>query len=137
MNILKDLQPCIPYLESLDISRNRKISPQAMKYISDSIIKEIEINNTCNLKLISLADCNLSYRHIARLQPCISYLENIDISRNGLMSSQAMRYISDSIMKAIEKNHTCTLKFINLHNCDLTDEHIESLQPCIPYLERS
>ena len=132
---IKILQPCIPYLENFVVSRNWKMSSQAMKYISDSILKAIEINNTCNLKVINLGTCGLTDEHIKLLQPCIPYLENLDISLNLKMSSQAMRYISDSIMKAIEINTTCNLKVINLRHCDLTDEHIKLLQPCIPYLE--
>ena len=121
---IESLQPCIPYLEDLDISRNMEMSSQAMKYISDSIINEIEINK-CNLKSINLRYCHLTDGHIERLKPCIPYLENLDISSNKRMSSQVMKYISDSIMKPIEINNTCNLKFINLRNCNLTDEHIE------------
>ena len=132
---IESLQPCIPYLQNLDISRNRKMSPQAMKCISDSIVNEIEINNTCNLKLINLRNCDPTDEHIESLQPCIPYLEDFDISCTWEMSPQAMKYISDSIINQIERNNTCNLKLINLDNCHLTDEHIESLQPCIPYLQ--
>ena len=132
---IESLQPCIPYLENLDIGRNFRMSSQAMKYISNSILKAIEINNTCNLKLLNLHKCILTDEHIESLQPCIPYLENLDIGHNFRMSSQAMKYISNSILKAIEINNTCNLKLLNLHKCILTDEHIESLQPCIPYLE--
>ena len=132
---IESLQPCIPYLENLDISYNSNMSSQAMEYISDSVMKTIEINNICNLKWIYFGHCNLTDKHIESLQPCIPYLENLDISNNSNMSSQAMKYISDSIMKAIEINKTCNLKLLKLWYCVLTDEHIESLQPCIPYLE--
>ena len=98
-------------------------------------MKEIKINNTCNRKLISLQDCDLRDTDIESIQPCIPYLEDLNISRNKKMSSQVIRHISDSIIKAIEINNTCNLKFINLSNCHLIDQHIESLQPCIPYLE--
>ena len=132
---IASLQPCIPHLENLDISHNSGMSSQALKNISDSTMKEIEINKTCNLKVINFRDCFLTDEHIECLQPCIPYLENLDISHNSGMSSEAMRYISDSIMKPIEINNTCILKVINFRDCLLTDEHIESLQPCIPYLE--
>ena len=72
-----------------------------MKYISDSITNAIEINNTCRITLIELSCCNLTDDHIACLQPCITYLEDLDISHNLEMSPQAMKYISDSIMKSI------------------------------------
>ena len=132
---IESLQPCIPYLENLDISHNLRMSSQAMKFISDSVMKAIKINNTCHLKLINIRDCNLTYKHIECLQSCIPYLENIHMSGNSKMSSQAMKHISDSVMKEIEINNTCNLKSISLRNCNLTDEHIESLQSCIPYLE--
>ena len=132
---IESLQPCIQYLEDLDISRNSKMSPQAIKYISDSVMSEIKINNTCSLKSLSLNLCALTDEHIESLQPCIPYLEVLDISYISRMSSQALRYISDSVMKAMETNNTCNLKSLNLSYCNLTDERIESLQPCIPYLE--
>ena len=54
---------------------------------------------------------------------------------NHKMSFQSMRFISDAVMEAIEINNTSNLKLIDLSRCNLTDKHIESLQPCIPYLE--
>ena len=132
---IESLQPCIPYLQDLDLSINSKMSSQAMKYMSDSILKNIEINNTCQLKFLKLCYCFLIDEHIESLQPCIPYLKNLDISHNFSMSSQAMKYISDFILKASEINNTCNLKVLNFRDCNLTDEHIESLQPCIPYLE--
>ena len=46
-----------------------------------------------------------------------------------------MKSISDAVMETIKINNTSKLILINLTRCNLTDEHIESLQPCIPYLE--
>ena len=132
---IANLQPCLPYLENVNLSHNSRMSFQAMKNISDSIMKAIEINKTCNLKLINLGTCGLDDEHIQSLQPCIPYLENLDISYNFEISPQAMRYISYSIMEAIEISNTCNLKVINFRDCYLTDKHIETLQPCIPCLE--
>ena len=50
------------------------------------------------------------------------------------MSSQSMTCISDAVMEANIYNKR-NLKLLNLRYCNLTDEHIERLQPCIPYLE--
>ena len=133
---IASLQQCIPYLEYLHISGNPDISSQAMQYISDSVIKAIEINNTCNIKLLCLGSCNITDEHIERLQPCIPYLEGLDISDKTRISFQAMKYIAASVMRSIEINNTCKLKSLHLRYCNLLSEHIKALQPCIPYLKK-
>ena len=132
---IESLKPCIPYLENLIISVNENISSQSMKGISDAVMEAIKINNTSNLKLIDLSQCNLTDEHIESLQACIPYLENLIMKGNETMSSQSMIFISDAVIKAIKINDTSNLKLIDLSGCMLTDEHIASLQPCIPYLE--
>ena len=132
---IESLQPCIAYLDNLIIKGNTKMSSQSMRFISDAVMEAIKINNTSNLKLIDLSRCNLTDEHIEGLQPCIAYIENLIINANGKMSSQAMRFISDAVMEATKINNTSNLKLIDLSHCNIRDEHIKSLQPCIPYLE--
>ena len=132
---IKRLQPCIPYLENLIINHNRNMSSKSMRFLSDAVMEAIKINNTRNLKLIDLAECKLTDEHIKMLQPCIAYLENLIIKGNMEMSSKSMRFISDAVMEAIKINITSNLKLIDLTRCNLTDEHIKRLQPCIAYLE--
>ena len=49
------------------------------------------------------------------------------------MSAHSMKCISDSVMEGNIYNKS-NLKSLNLRDCNLTDEHIERLQPCIPNL---
>ena len=129
------LQPCIPYLEDIDISKNKQLTSKSMKYISDIVIEAISLNGHCNLKQISLGNCNLTDEHIECLQPCIPYLEDIDITGNSKITSKSMKYLSEMVVEAISTKGHCNLKEINLIYCNLTDKHIECLQPCITYLE--
>ena len=132
---IERLQPCIPYLEGLDISDKTRISFKAMECIAASVMRSIEINNTCKLKSLHLRYCNLFNEHIKALQPCIPYLKKRFLNGNSKMSYRAMKYISDSVMTEILTSNTCNLELIDLSYCNLTDKHIECLQPCIPYLE--
>ena len=129
------LQLCIPYLENLSISDNREMSSQYMKCILDSVMEAIKINNKINLNLIYLATCNLTDQHIESLQPCIPYVANLIITGNKQMSPHSMKCISDAVMEAIKINNKINLKLIDLATCNLTNQHIKCLQPCIPYLE--
>ena len=129
------LQPYIPYLKSLNISGNKRMSSKSMRYMSDVLLKAIKIHSCCNLKELYIAECDLTDQHIEYLQPCIPYLESLIISMNGKMSSKSMQYISDVLVRTFETHHSCDLKALEIRNCDLTDKHIEYLHPCIPYLE--
>ena len=129
------LQPCIPYLKSLNISGNNRISSKSMRYMSDVLLKATKIHSCCNLKEVYIVECDLTDQHIEYLQPCIPYLESLIISMNGKMSFKSMEYISDVLVRSLETHHSCDLKGLELRNCNLTDKHIEYLHPCIPYLE--
>ena len=127
------LQPCIPYLKSLNISGNSNMLSLSMKYMSDVLLKAIKIHSYCNLKDVYIAECDLTDQHIEYLQPCIPYLESLIIRMNGKMSSKSMEYISDVLVRTFETHHSCDLKGLEIRNCDLTDKYIECLHPCIPY----
>ena len=101
-----------------------------MKCISDSVMEALKIINKINLKLIDLASCNLTDEHIQSLKPCLPYLENLIIKGNKKMSSQSMKCIAEAVMEANIYNLR-NLKSLNLEHCNLTDAHIENLQPCI------
>ena len=130
------LQPYIPYLKSLNISGNNRMSSKSMRYMSDVLLKAIKIHSCCNLKELYIAECDLTDQHIEYLQPCIPYLESLIISMNGKMSSKSMQYISDVLVRTFETHHSCDLKGLEIRNCDLTDKHIKCLHKCIPFLEK-
>ena len=129
-------------LKSYDVNKDVKYQHNIEKYtlnhlqmLSDSILYSRNKLDQGNIKF-RLRNCSISDEHIEILQPCIPYLENLSISNTtGEMSSQSMKCISDSVMEAIKINNKINMKSIELVKCNLTDEHIESLKPCIPYLE--
>ena len=133
---IKRLEPLFPYLEKLDLRGKSGMTSRAMKYISDVLMQSIEENKKCNLKVINIGSCNILDHHIQLLQPLFPYIEKLDLRGNSNMTSRAMKYVSDVLMQSNEENKKCNLKEINIGYCDLTDEHIEYLQPCIPYLEK-
>ena len=144
---IKRFQPLFTCLEKLDLRGNSKMSSQSMKYISDVLMQSIEENKKCNLKVINIGYCDLTDEHINCLQPCIPYMEHLNISGNSKMSFLSMKYISDALVKVsqicetskpndTEISKICNMKVIDMGFCELTDQHIEYLQPCIPYLEK-
>ena len=124
-----------PYLEDLNISTNRLMSPKSMKTISDVIIQTIKTNKSCKLKKINISSCDITDKHIACLQPCIPYFRDLNISGNEMMSSTSMRYVSSIISRTTEQNGYCNLERLDISLCSLTDKHIKYLQPCLPHLK--
>ena len=144
---IKRLQPLFPNLEELHLRGNSEMTSQSMKYISDVLMQSIEENKKCNLKVFNISYCDLTDEHIEYLQPCIPYMEHLNISGNSKMSFLSVKYISDALVKIIKISETCKpndtdiskickMKEIDIDFCELTDQHIEYLQPCIPYLEK-
>ena len=129
------LKPCIPYMKYLCIGGNNKISANAIKHISSVLMEAINTGNICNLKSIDASFASLNDRDIACLQPSILYLENLFLAGNKEMSSQSRTYISNTIIQSNETNKICNIKTVDVSKCGLTDEHIEFLKPCIPYVE--
>ena len=115
------------------------MSSKSMEYICNALVKSMEINKLCNLKVMDISHCDLTDEHVKCLHFCIPYMENVILSGNSKMSFISMKYISDALMKVnkeeIDTSKACKLKRIDISFCDLTDQHIEYLLPCIPYLE--
>ena len=128
------LQPCIAYLTEINISFRGLISPISMKYISNAVISKVDTDGRQSLKTIDISGCDLTDQHIEYLQPCIPYLEKLNIASNKLISPISMKHINDAIIKMIEMNNIYNLKTIDVSGCDLSDEHIKGLRPYIPYL---
>ena len=126
------LQPSTPYLENLFLAGNKEMSSQSMTYISDAIIQSNERNKICNIKTVDVSKSGLTDEHIELLKPCIPYMEDINLNTNCFMSSKSMKCISDNILRIIEIQGMCKIKKIDVSSCNLTDKHIELLQPCIP-----
>ena len=132
-NLLKenDINQVVKYKDNIEYN----YILNHLKMFSDAILFDRKKKDEGNIKLY-LRNCFLTDEHIESLQPCIPYLENLIIAVNDKISSQSMKCMSDAVMEAIKINNTSNLKLIDLSQCNLTDEHIESLQPCIPYLEK-
>ncbi|XP_057309486.1 uncharacterized protein LOC130647588 [Hydractinia symbiolongicarpus] len=129
---IKQLQPCIPCLKGFLIDENFHVpplTPISMKYISESIIRAVK-QNANNLETLDLKWCDLGIDHINQLLPCITALKDLNISGN-LVSA---RNISECILHAV-KNNTNKLENLRLSDCNLDDDGIYQLQPCITHLK--
>ncbi|XP_057297077.1 NACHT, LRR and PYD domains-containing protein 3-like [Hydractinia symbiolongicarpus] len=123
------LQSCIPHLYSLDLSCDFEMTPTSMQYLSKSIKQDFVKYGLSKLILSNLTD-----EHINSLRSCIPCLSTLHLCACSEMTVYSMKYISDSIIQAVEENKS-NLEDLNLTNCELTDNHIKSLQSCIPYLK--
>lgn len=133
---IKQLQLCITCLKSLRIVQKYPVlqmTPISIKYISESIVRAVE-QNTNNLETLDLEGCVLGDDHINQLIPCITALKCLDISCNPLITLVSARNISECILQAV-KNNTNKLENLRLSNCNLDDDGIYQLQPCITHLK--
>ena len=107
INLYYSLDNAYPHIRNLlksndfnkDVSYQQLIklnyTPNHLQMFSDSILYNRKKLDQANIKL-ELYNCSLTDEHIEMLQPCIAYLENLIISANSEMSSQSMKFISDS-----------------------------------------
>ena len=127
---IEALKECIPLIKEIVLSRNKNLCSKSMKFICGSIIKAGGKNQ---LERLVLNHCNLLDQELDCLGNCIPYIKYLKISYNPALTHKAMTRISNSIMSAVETDGLILTKLV-LHNCDLTDEAIEALQPCIAYI---
>ena len=124
------LSPCITYLKSLNLCGNMDISGASLTQISDIIIQSKTI---CKLEVLNLSYCNLHDEDVIKLAPCITYLKKLYLYGNNNLSGASLTLTSDIIIQSREH---CKLEELNLSDCNLHDEDVIKLSPCITYLNK-
>ena len=127
---IEALKECIPLIKEIKLSGNHLCS-KSMELICDSIIKAVKCGKY-QLEDLILRNCHL-YDQDFCLGDCIPYIKYLDICNNPALAHTAMTRISNSIMSAVATDELILRKLV-LHNCNLSDEKIEALQPCIAYI---
>ena len=87
------------------------------------------------LKRLILRHSDLTDDHIFQLVPCIPYLQYLDLSFNENITSQGYEALANKIKQSAIENQN-SLKELSLTRCDLTDDDIFTLLPCIPFLQK-
>ena len=133
MEFLKGL---ITSLEILSISGNMHLSFKSFEWISEEIIQASQVRDKmkCNLKRLILSNCNLSHKSLELLAACFALVHVIDISGN-VLSLEDIAVISRSILNSVEEEKCNNKLTLYLKNCDITDDKLCLLAPCVPYME--
>ena len=126
------LKECIPLINEINIYGNDHLYSKSMELICGSIIKAVKCGKY-QLENLILGNCKLDDQQLDCLGDCIPYIKYLDISSNPALTHKAMTRISDSIMSAVVADELILRKLV-LDHCDLTDEKVEALQPCIAYI---
>ena len=123
------LSPCIVYLKKLSLREKKNISGASLTQMSDVIIQS---KGHCKLEVLDLSYCNLHDEDVIKLSPCITYLKELNLGGNENLSGASLTQMSDVIIQS--KGH-CKLEKLNLSYCNLHDEDVIKLSPCITYLK--
>ena len=130
------LSPCIIYLAELYLSGNDKISDVGMYAISTVINDAKATSQEFRLQILDISNCDLTNEDVIQLSPCIIYLTRLDLSGNHEISDVGMYAISTVINDAKARSQEFRLQILDISNCDLTNEDVIQLSPCIIYLTR-
>ena len=99
---VRNLQGCIPYLQSLSLRHNDQLCPESIGIISDSILNAVN-KSSFKIKVLDFTGCHFTDAHVRQLLPCIRYLIHLYLRCNPNMTSQSVVMISDYLLDDIEK----------------------------------
>ena len=133
-NAIVELSPCIIYLTELNLGNNKNISDVGIKAISTVINNTKAKSQECRLDKLDISDCDLTDNAIVELSPCVIYLTELTLSGNRNISAVGIKAISTVINNTKAKSQECRLDKLDISDCDLTDNAIVELLPCIMYL---
>ena len=133
-NAIVELSPCIIYLTELSLRANTNISAVGIKAISTAINNTKATLEQFRLDRLDLSCCDLTDNAIVELSSCIIYLTELNLGANTNISAVGIKAISTVINNTKATSQEVRLDKLDLFNCDLTDNAIVELSPCIVYL---
>ena len=134
-NDIIQLLPCITHIKKLRISINYDITGVAMSAISNVIKSTIEANKESKLEEIDVSFCGLTDNDVIQLLQCITHIKKLCLEDNDI-TGVAMSAISNVIISTIEANQESKLEKIDVTNCELTDNDVIQLLPCITHIKK-
>ena len=133
-NAIVELSPCIVYLTELNLSVNESLGAVGIKAISTVINNTKAISQEFRLDKLFLFDCDLTDNAILELSPCIIYLTKLYLGTNANISAVGIKAISTVINNTKTTSQEFRLDKLDISYCNLTDNDIVELSPCIIYL---
>ena len=133
-NDVIQLSPCIIYLTELDLCSNGDIGAAGMNAISTVIKSTKATSQEFRLDKLYISDCDLTDTDVIQLSPCIIFLTELDLCRNGDIGAAGMNAISTVIKSTKATSQEFRLEKLYISDCDLTDNDVIQLSPCIIYL---
>ena len=133
-NAIVELSPCIIYLTELNLGANKNISAVGIKAISTVINNTKATSQEFRLDKLNISSCNLTDNAIVELSPCIIYLTELNLGANKNISAVGIKAISTVINNTKATSQEFRLDKLHIYSCDLTDNDITELSPCIVYL---
>ena len=130
------LLPCITHIKTLHLPVNFDITGVALSAISNIIKSTIETNQESKLEEIDVSGCKLTDNDVIKLLPCITHIKKICLSYNRDITGVAMSAISNVIKSTIETNQELKLEEIDVSGCNLTDNDVIKLLPCITHIKK-
>ncbi|XP_057302922.1 NACHT, LRR and PYD domains-containing protein 9-like [Hydractinia symbiolongicarpus] len=115
---LKEIQPVIPFLHSLKLGGNLKITPVGWKGIGECINNEI-----CNLYELGVIRCLLTDEDLITLLPLLPFLQMFDVRFNRCITTIGWKLLSS----AVRKHPSAKLKSMNIHGCFISNSDLKSL----------
>ncbi|XP_057309707.1 uncharacterized protein LOC130647763 [Hydractinia symbiolongicarpus] len=120
---LENIVADICSMSTLDIRKNRKLTPIVFRNIGEKVFKD----GSYLLESMCLSDCNIRDDHLEALKYFIPRLKSLDISNNICIKPSGIRKLSAAFFSA-----RCSLDSLNLSACNLTDDHLQALCILVP-----
>ena len=135
VGVFEALKKVIPMLKKeLILLYIYPLSPYVLQCISDSILKSVSENGSCQLQTLTINECLVT--DFSKLMPGIKYLEEINLSGN-VVSENDLMLIADTLREVKDKSdiEPYNFKSLVLENCQLNDHNFLKLKGSVTYLE--
>ena len=140
---LTALLPAIPYINEVDLSRNKQIGMQGYSELVKVIVKfnegAAQKGECFNLQKLRLLDCGITIDELTALSPGLPLINEVDLSGNKLMGMQGYSELVKVIVKASEeaaqKGMRINLQKLTLRGCGIATEELIALSPALPFID--
>ena len=107
---IEKLLPCVVFLVSLDLSSNPRLTPGAMKILSNCILDE---GDNLLLQNLNLSSCGLSDSHVKSLDGCYTSVKSVNITKNKL-TEESMQLILGALDRMSKSRRKVSLRAMTI-----------------------